>query len=76
MHDDFGNCQQRKFYFPASPGKTSYFYSNFHDARSGVWSGVYNSFAALHKYSNPSLIESEKEAWANAAAEKWVQNDN
>lgn len=35
-----------------------------------------NLFGALHKYSNPSLIGSEKEAWENAAAEKWVQNDN
>lgn len=30
-----------------------------------------NLFGTLHKYSNPSLIESEKEAWANAAAEKY-----
>lgn len=27
-----------------------------------------NLFGTLHKYSNPSLIESEKEAWASAAA--------
>ncbi len=36
-----------------------------------------NLFGALHKYSNPSLIEFEKEAWANATAEKYkVQNGN
>lgn len=35
-----------------------------------------NLFGTLHK--NPSLIESEKEAWASAAAEKYKvqQYDN
>ena len=34
-------------------------------------------FGALQKYSNPSLIDQEKDAWANAIAEKYRgQNDN
>ena len=28
-------------------------------------------FGALQKYSNPSLIDQEKDAWANAVAEKY-----
>lgn len=36
-----------------------------------------NLFGSLHKYANPSLIESEKDAWANSAAEKYrAQYDN
>ena len=31
-------------------------------------------FGCLHKYANPKLIPLEKEAWANAAAEKHRQN--
>ena len=31
-------------------------------------------FGSLNKYANPSLISSEKDAWANAAAEKHSQN--
>ena len=31
-------------------------------------------FGCLHKYANPKLIPLEKEAWANAAAEKHGQD--